>query len=247
MNFSGKELTKILFLDVETVSQFKEYEELDPLSKKHWDIKSERISGADIDPPDIVYRNRAAIYAEFGKIVCISFGMFKRDHESGENWQFNVKSFFGADEAQVLTLFAEMLQKLWQREKTNLYLCGHNVREFDLPYICRRMIVNGLSLPDCLDLAGKKPWEIRHIIDTLELWKFGDIKHYITLELLAHILEIPTPKDKMDGSEVGDYFWIKNDLEGISTYCGKDVLTTALVFARLNNIMLGDVTFQQLR
>jgi DNA polymerase elongation subunit (family B) len=108
--------------------------------------------------------------------------------------------------------------------KKDLSLCAHNGKEFDFPYLSRRMMVNGISLPAVLDNAGKKPWEVK-FVDTLELWKFGDYKHYTSLELLAYLFGIPTPKDDIDGSMVAGIYYQEKDLPRIARYCEKDVLT----------------------
>ena len=163
-----------------------------------------------------------AVLAEFGKIICISCGF-----ENGK--EFRIKSFYGDDESILLEEFAHMLNKHYDTER--YLLCGHNGKEFDFPYISRRMLINGIKLPNILNMAGKKPWEIRHL-DTMELWKFGDFKHFTSLELLASVFKIPTPKDDIDGSMVGYVYWKENDLQRIVTYCQKDVLTVAQLLRR---------------
>jgi len=172
--------------------------------------------------------NRAGIYAEFGKIICISCGIITGQ---GEEKKLSIKSFSGDDERLLLQEFRDMLKR-WATDDSKL-LCAHNGKEFDFPYISRRMIVNGLAMPFLLNTAGKKPWEIKHL-DTMELWKFGDYKSFTSLELLAHILNIPTPKDDIDGSRVFEVYWKDRDLSRIVEYCQKDVRTLAQVFLRLN-------------
>ena len=166
--------------------------------------------------------SRAGIYSEFGKIICISCGF-------ANGKEFRIKSFYGDDESILLEEFAHMLNKHYDTER--YLLCGHNGKEFDFPYISRRMLINGIKLPNILNMAGKKPWEIRHL-DTMELWKFGDFKHFTSLELLASVFKIPTPKDDIDGSMVGYVYWKENDLQRIVTYCQKDVLTVAQLLRR---------------
>jgi predicted PolB exonuclease-like 3'-5' exonuclease len=176
------------------------------------------------------YLDRAGIFAEFGKIVCISVGVVYRDKESKE-LRVRLKSFADEDEKQLLSKFAQLLNQYY----TNLnrqYLCGHNIKEFDVPYICRRMVIHQLELPAMLDVTGKKPWETKHLLDTMELWKFGDRKSFTSLKLLAAALGFPSPKDDIDGSQVGRVFWEEKDLDRIAHYCEKDVLATVQLLRR---------------
>jgi hypothetical protein len=223
---------KIMFIDIETVPQQRDFENLDETMQALWENKSARTTRGELSPAEDY--SRAGIYAEFGKIVCISAGFIKPENGTRT---FRVKSFFGHDEQKLLQEFASALDSFTAIPGTNI--CGHNVREFDFPYIARRMIVNGLPLPDILDVAGKKPWEVK-FIDTLDLWKFGDYKHYTSLNLLTHILGIPSPKDDIDGSEVARVYYEENDVERIARYCEKDVLATAQLFLRLKGEPLLD-------
>lgn len=216
---------KVMYIDIETVPGHSSFDELDEKMKELWENKSAKTTREEISPADDY--GRAGIYAEFGKIVCISAGVIKP--EEGER-TLRVKSFYGDDEKKLLTEFAAALKNFTSNPGTNI--CGHNVKEFDFPYIARRMIVNNLPLPPVLDVAGKKPWEV-NFIDTLDLWKFGDYKHYTSLSLLTHILGIPTPKDDIDGSQVASVFYEENDVERIARYCEKDVLATTQLFLRL--------------
>lgn len=221
-------LQNILFLDIETVSQYHEYESVPPEWQKLWDKKTESLRKNNENSSAELYP-RAAIYAEFGKIICISCGIISG---SGENKKLIVKSFYGNDEVVLLQEFADMLHS-WGNGRDK-FLCAHNGKEFDFPYLCRRMIINNIKLPEILMIGGKKPWEITHI-DTMELWKFGDYKSYTSLSLLALALGIPTPKDDIDGSMVGDVYWKEKNLERVVTYCQKDVITLARVYLRFNN------------
>ncbi|MFW6043172.1 MAG: 3'-5' exonuclease [Marinilabiliaceae bacterium] len=223
---------KVMYIDIETVPEHPSFEELDEKMKELWERKSARTTREEISPADDYVR--AGIYAEFGKIVCISAGVIKP--ENGER-TLRVKSFYGDDEKKLLIDFASALKSFTSGPGTNI--CGHNVKEFDFPYIARRMIVNNLPLPSVLDVAGKKPWEVS-FIDTLDLWKFGDYKHYTSLSLLTHILGIPTPKDDIDGSQVASVFYDENDVERIARYCEKDVLATTQLFLRLKGEPLLD-------
>ena len=229
------DLVNVLVLDIETVSGHKSLEDLSPQMQYLWGIKSgslqRKANEEDRKSDAESYTDMAAIYSEFGKIICISVGVFRRDKENGK-LNFHVKSYFGHDEAKLLLEFVTLLNKHYNNPKKH-FICGHNIKEFDIPYICRRMIVNGISFPEMLDIYGKKPWDLEYFIDTLNLWKFGDFKSFTSLKLLCGIFEIPTPKDDIDGSEVGKTYWEQNDIERIETYCKKDVVATARVLLRM--------------
>lgn len=217
-------LENILFLDIETVPENATFDELSEEKKLLWEQKSKYQRKEDFTPEE--FYDRAGIWAEFGKIICISVGYFV---EKGVDKNFRVTSFYG-DEVSLLKDFKKLLQEHFNQAKH--LLCGHNGKEFDFPYIARRMLIHGIKLPYKLDLFGKKPWEIPHL-DTMELWKFGDYKHFTSLKLMANVLGIPSPKDDMDGSMVRDVFYNENDLDRIVIYCELDVVTTAQVFLRL--------------
>lgn len=222
------DIHKVLFLDIETVSNVSSFDELDDEMQKFWTDKSKYYREKEGCSVEESYE-RAGIYAEFGKIVCISVGFLL---PSGSKLELRLKSFYGDDEKTLLTEFAEMLNRHFN--SPSYLLCAHNGKEFDFPYICRRMLINGIKIPYILDIAGKKPWEVRHI-DTMVLWKFGDYKHYTSLSLLAKIFNIPSPKDDIDGSQVGQVFWEEKDLDRIENYCRKDVETVAnILLAYLN-------------
>ena len=220
-------IENILFLDIETVPQYSTHDQLPLNYAALWEKKAgqlsriEKINAEGALKPEEVYE-RAGIYAEFGKIVCISTGVLR-------NKSLWIKSFFGDDEKDLLTGFTDMLNKL--KEKRINYLCAHNGKEFDYPYLIRRMLINGLEVPAILDLSGKKPWEVNHL-DTMELWKFGDYKNYTSLELLATVFGIPTPKDDIKGSDVARVYWQEHDLVRIVTYCQKDVATIVNLLLR---------------
>jgi 3'-5' exonuclease len=220
-------LNNILFLDIETVPQFSAYGELPDDWKKLWDTKSSSLVKYHEGQTNESLYPRAGIYAEFGKIVCISCGVLQGN---GEQRKLILKSFYGDDERLLLHQFIEMLTK-WATGEPK-FLCAHNGKEFDFPYLCRRMIINNLAIPAILNVSGKKPWEVNHF-DTLELWKFGDFKSYTSLNLLAHTLGIQTPKDDIDGSMVWEVYWKEKNLERIITYCQKDVVTVAQVLLRM--------------
>lgn len=217
----------ILFLDIETVPQQPAFEGLGEDWKKLWELKSQYITRNKEEENAATVYPRAGIYAEFGKIVCISCGFLQG---SGTEKKLVLKSFAGDDEKIVLVEFAEMLKK-WSAGGSR-FLCAHNGKEFDFPYLCRRLIVNNIPIPALLNIAGKKPWEVSHF-DTMELWKFGDFKSYTSLNLLAHTLGIPTPKDDIDGSRVWEVYWKEKNLPRIVTYCQKDVVTVAQVLLKM--------------
>jgi predicted PolB exonuclease-like 3'-5' exonuclease len=221
-------LHTILFLDIETVSQYATFANLPEEWAALWRLKAENmLRDKPAATPEEVY-GRAAIYAEFGKIICISCGVLSGPPADRK---LLLKSFAGDDEKELLLNFYELLHR-WGSESQK-YLCAHNGKDFDFPYLCRRMIIHGIKLPSVLNLSGKKPWEVPHL-DTMELWTFGEYKSFISLNLLAHTLGIPTPKDDIDGSQVGEVYWAQRDLPRIVTYCQKDVVTVAQVYLRFH-------------
>lgn len=232
-------LEKVLFLDIETVPQTYQFPDLDDTGKHLFEMKT-RFMVNEEKSYEQVYNERAGIYAEFGKIVCISVG-FVRDTSTGR--QIRMKSYYHDDEETLLKQFKGLLEEHYNTPYH--ILCGHNAKEFDFPYICRRMLINGIKLPPILDIAGKKPWEISHL-DTLELWKFGDYKAFTSLALLCHVFNIPTPKDDISGADVARVYYEEKDLERIKVYCEKDVLALIQLFLRMRGDALvdeGDVQF----
>lgn len=219
-------LTDILFLDIETVSAYPTFADAPEAWQNLWTTKALRLKQEDTDTPESLYP-RAAIYAEFGKIICISVGVF--DMKSDGRF-FRLKSFVGDNEVELLTQFSAMLGKYFNR--SNHRMAAHNGKEFDFAYLGRRILVNNLPLPRLLQLQGKKPWEIPHI-DTMELWKFGDGKSYTSLNLLTQTLNIPSPKEVMDGSQIHQAYYHNHNLETIAHYCQTDVLAVAQVYLRL--------------
>jgi predicted PolB exonuclease-like 3'-5' exonuclease len=220
-------VNNILFLDIETVPQYPSYAELPEEWKALWHLKAQYLlRNKEEETFEIIYP-RAGIYAEFGKIICISCGCV---NGGSADKKIILKSFYGDDEKPVLLQFSEMLEK-WAVDSSK-FLCAHNGKEFDFPYLCRRLIVNNLPIPQILRLSGKKPWEVNHL-DTLDLWKFGDYKSYTSLNLLANTLGIQTPKDDIDGSLVWEVYWIEKNMERIVAYCQKDVVAVAQIFLRM--------------
>lgn len=219
-------LDNILFLDLETVPQKASYDELSEEARELWELKTRYQRKDEITPEE--FYERAGIWAEFGKVICISAGFFQGE---GAQRRFRLRSFAG-EEREILEAFSELLNTHYRSPRR--FLCAHNGKEFDFPYLARRILIHGLPLPDKLNLFGKKPWEVPHL-DTMELWKFGDFKHYTSLRLMAHVLGIPSPKDDIDGSMVRDVYYKDNDLERIVQYCERDVVTVAQVFLRLRN------------
>lgn len=215
-------LNKILFLDIETVSIYPNYEDVDDELRPFVDAKL-KIDKNDLDT--LSNYEMAGVYAEFGKIICISVG-FVRETRTGKTMR--LKSFYNDDEELLLNQFKKLLE---DRPEDFQILCAHNGKEFDFPYICRRMLVNGIQIPSILDVMGKKPWEVAHL-DTMQLWKFGDYKAYTKLALLCHIFGIPTPKDDINGADVAKVYYQENDLERIKVYCEKDVVAMIQLFLK---------------
>ncbi len=214
----------ILFIDIETVPGNYSFNELEPDLKKLWDKKSINFRKEGQTPEDVY--ERAGIYAEFGKIICISAGVYF--NKNGDRF-FKVKSFYGDDEPQILNDFSRVLNSFCNDSRNSIG--GHNIKEFDIPYIARRMLINSIALPPVLNIAGKKPWEVK-FVDTLDLWKFGDYKNYTSLALLTKVMGVPSPKDDIDGSQVASVYYIEKNLERIVRYCEKDVFATAQLFLR---------------
>lgn len=217
----------ILFLDIETVPIEHRFKDLDDEWKSLWNKKSAWLQRDELTAEDVY--DRAGIYAEFGKIICISAGVIRQIDGIKK---FRVKSYFGDDERQILSEFADMLNAHFNDQ--NFYLCAHNGKEFDFPFIARRMIVNDIRLPELLQMAGKKPWEVTHL-DTMQLWKFGDYKHYTSLALLTKLFNLPSPKNDMDGSDVARVYYEENDLPRIVKYCENDVLAVAQLYLKFGN------------
>ncbi|WP_027001467.1 3'-5' exonuclease [Hugenholtzia roseola] len=222
------QLASLLVLDIETVPAYPTFEELPDRFKSLWEKKAQYFlkEGQNLSQ---VYQERAGIFAEFGKIIVIGVGHFVE--EEGEIF-FRVKALAADDEKKLLLQFKKIIEKF-----KNVRLLGHNGKEFDFPYIARRMLVQGIDLPDALNVADKKPWEVSHL-DTMQLWRFGDYKHFTSLELLAAIFDLPTSKDDIDGSQVQKVYYQEQDLGRIAHYCAKDVVLTAQVYLRLQNLPL---------
>jgi DNA polymerase elongation subunit (family B) len=226
MSLAKLPLEKILFLDIETVPQVYHFSNLD---EKTGQLFSQKVAfqmrdGASAEE---IYQ-KAGIFSEFGKIVCISCGLVKDHATTGKS--IRMKSFFGDDEKELLLEFKKLLDDL--NDRSEYLLCGHNAKEFDFPFIARRMLINGVQLPKSLDIAGKKPWEISHI-DTMDLWKFGDYKNYTSLALLCHVFQIPTPKEDISGADVARVYYEENNLNRIKIYCEKDVVALIQLFLRM--------------
>ena len=220
-------MKNILFLDIETVPQHESYQLLNDRWKKLWDIKANQIAKNEETPEELY--SRAGIYAEFGKIICISVG-FVNDDVNGR--EFRIKSFYGENEFIVLEEFCALLQHNYNPKSH--FLCAHNGKEFDFPYLSRRILINGIKMPDMLDLAGKKPWDVKHL-DTMNLWKFGDFKNYTSLDLLSAVFDLPSSKDDIDGSKIFDVYYKENDLERIRAYCQNDVAALASIYLHMVN------------
>jgi 3'-5' exonuclease len=221
-------LDNLFVIDIETVSTEKKFDLLSERMKELWEKKHQQLKIEDKQPSE-TFAERAGIYSEFGKIIVIGIGFF---HKIGNETHLKVKAIANDNEKTLLVEFAELLNK-----KKNVILAGHNSKEFDLPYLCRRFLINDLPIPDALNISGLKPWEIKHL-DTLDMWKFGDYKNYTSLDLLSAVFNIDSSKSDIDGSQVSSVYYNENNLTKIAEYCKKDVVVTAQVLLRLNNMPL---------
>ena len=217
-------LEKVLFIDVETVPLSPTYNQLDKRNQQLWDRKAGFLVKEEQTPEEVY--ERAGIYAEFGKVICISLGIY---HEEKGTAKFRLKSFYGNNEKDLLSDFVSLLTERFS--SSDYLLCAHNGKEFDLPFLARRILINQLRLPYLLDIAGRKPWEVQHI-DTMQLWKFGDYKHYTSLDLLTHVFDIPSPKNDIEGKDVARLYWKEDQLDRIVDYCQKDTIAVAQIMLR---------------
>lgn len=225
-------LENLLLIDIETVSEQASFDTLSEEWKILWQEKVQRSLPEGTSAAEF-YPQRAGVMAEFAKVICISIGYFKKE---GSAFFLRVKSFYGDDEKKLLQDFLATLQQL-EANNNKWSFTGHNIKEFDIPFICRRILINGLSIPPVLDFQNMKPWET-NMIDTFQYWRFGDYKHYTSLKLLAAALKVPSSKDDIDGSMVGDVYWNEKQLQRIVNYCQKDVVTTGNIVLRFKNLPL---------
>lgn len=226
------ELRDILFLDIETVAAKESYQSLDERLKIQWARKAGFFKQRQEEMTDEdLYYDRAGIYAEFGKIIVIGVGKFHENEDGG--LMLKTKALFDHEEDKLLESFKVLVEKM----DAGTRFCAHNGKEFDFPYLSRRMLINGIPLPSQLNMAGKKSWDIPHL-DTLELWKFGDFKHYTSLDLLTAIFQIPTSKGLMDGSQVNAVYYKDKDLNKIAEYCVSDVVAVAQLYLRMKGMNL---------
>jgi 3'-5' exonuclease len=228
-HISKQALKNILFLDIETVSCASSYQELDDALKPPWNKKVANIRKTEQEQASDLFFERSAIYAEFGKVIVIGLGVITFDEDDAPT--LRVKALKGHDEKALLQEFRSTLETGFRKD--GLRLCAHNGKEFDFPYLCRRMLVHGIPLPRVLDMAGKKPWEVAHL-DTMELWRFGDRKNFVSLDLLAALFGIGSSKELMEGSEVNHYYYTENNLDKIAEYCLRDVIVTVQIFLKMN-------------
>ncbi len=222
----------LLFIDIETVSEKATYQNLTENWQELWTEKTQRILPSENTVAEF-YEQRAGVMAEFAKVICISIGYFKYE---GEVMQLRIKSFYADEEKKVLQDFIATLNQM-EIQNNKWCFAGHNIKEFDIPFLCRRLLINGMPIPEYIDFQNMKPWETNSI-DTFQYWRFGDYKNYTSLKLLAAALGIASPKDDIDGSQVGEVYWKENDLQRIVTYCQKDIITTANILLRFKNIPL---------
>lgn len=226
------QLENLFLIDIETVSCKEDFLSLEDEWKELWTEKISKTLPPNTTAEDY-YPMRAAILAEFAKVVCISFGYFKKENNE---WQLRIKSLCSVNETELLNDFVKTLRQLHSNNQQWIFT-GHNIKEFDVPFLCRRMLVNGIPIPTSIDFQNMKPWETP-VLDTLHLWRFGDYKHYTSLKLLAAVLGVPSPKDDINGSQVGNVFWKEKDLNRIATYCQKDVVTVANIMLRFKSLPL---------
>lgn len=252
--FAKLQLDRCIFIDIETVPEYENFEQVPERFKDLWVTKWGKIrkfrnkSIAELaehaQDPDSEFAEaaefyrEAGIFAEFGKIVCISLGRFTTYDKARDQRKFRVTSFLSASEEDLLAEMENHIGRLSEKEiglgkfgkpeeKFKYCLVGHNIKEFDVPYLCRRMMVHGICLPEIVDCAGLKPWETPQFVDTMELWKFGDNKSFTSLDLLAARFGIESPKDDMDGSMVYQVFYESQDMDRLGRYCAADVVTCA--------------------
>ncbi len=226
------QLENLFLIDIETVSEKEDFHLLDEGWKELWTEKISRSLPPDMNAEEY-YPMRAAILAEFAKVACISFGYFKKENDE---WKLRIKSLYSENEKEILDQFNATLKQLHSNNHSWIFT-GHNIKEFDVPFLSRRMLVNNISIPSYIDFQNMKPWDTP-VLDTLHLWRFGDYKHYTSLKLLAAVLGIPSPKDDIDGSQVGHVYWKEKNLERISIYCEKDVVTVANIMLRFKGMSL---------
>jgi hypothetical protein len=226
-------LKRCLFIDIETVSEVPTYQDLAPFKKELWKTKAEHIrkfsSDDAIKSDEVIYEEKAGIFAEFAKIVCISMGFLSFGQDRPQ--KVRIKSFAGDDEFLLLQEFTQLLTNHYN-DTDQSRLAGHNIKEFDIPFICRRLVIHQISFPQILDISGKKPWQTAHILDTLDMWRFGDYKNYVSLGLLAGTLGLRSPKSEMDGSQVSLTYWNERNLDRIVRYCQNDVITVIQIMMR---------------
>ena len=223
-------LDNLFLLDIETVSSKESFQHLEDDWKELWTEKIKRNLSPELTAEEL-YPQRAAIFAEFARVICISFGYFKKENDQ---WELRIKSIYGHSEIDILNEFSMTINNL-PVKKYPWVFAGHNIKEFDIPFICRRMLANDVRIPKRMSFQNMKPWETP-IVDTLHLWRFGDYKNYTSLKLLAAVLGVPSPKDDIDGSQVGNVYWRENDLNRISVYCEKDVLTVGNILLRFDGL-----------
>jgi 3'-5' exonuclease len=222
----------LLFIDIETVSEKATYQNLTETWQELWTEKTQRILPSENTAAEF-YEQRAGVMAEFAKVICISIGYFRYE---GEVMQLRIKSFYADEEKKILQDFIATLNHM-EIQNNKWCFAGHNIKEFDIPFLCRRLLINGMPIPEYIDFQNMKPWETNSI-DTFQYWRFGDYKNYTSLKLLAAALGIASPKDDIDGSQVGTVYWKENNLQRIVTYCQKDIITTANILLRFKNMPL---------
>lgn len=231
------------FVDTETIPGYKDFNDMPEELARMYERKfGHELANNDPDKFDNFedhYRARAALYPEFGKIVCLVIGVIFVDDKDKQE-KLKLKTLCGRHEDKLLAEAAPIIDKFDS-------LVGHNSKEFDFPYLCKRFYVHGIQLPQILNIAGKKPWEVS-LIDTMELWRFGSFKGSTSLELFAHCLGLPSPKQDMTGADVAKVYYEMFDhmkdgelpfeaesaaIQKIGKYCQGDVVTLANCYRKL--------------
>lgn len=226
-------LHRILFFDIETVPQYSNFSDLTADWQQLWDYRTHAYRAEEQSDLDAYYFEKAGVYAEFGKTICITAGILTRQ-TANQNWQLRLKTFAGDDERNLLEDFFALLERYFSTY-TDAQLCGHHIKGFDIPFLCRRAIILGLPLPKILDANSLKPWEVPHL-DTMLIWRFGDVRNMTSLHLLTQALGIPTPKQELNGSQIAAVYWQENDLNRIIRYNQQDVIALARVLMRFKGI-----------
>ena len=227
-------ITKILFLDIETVGGCPDLESCEKFSPeiaeqfhKYYDWFNKRFPEDITLDKNEVFKKRAALVPEFAKIICVSMAFVM------ENGEVKKQTFSGDNEKELLIKVRNLLDRC---HNLDFYLCGHNLKNFDIPMLAKRMIINGILPSKILPDYNTKPWEVK-AIDTKEIWQYGSYTSIGSLDLLCTCLGIESPKDgEITGDKVHKSYWEENKLSEISEYCEKDVNVLIEFIKKLKNL-----------